>query len=138
MYRFVEHINFISEMYISKISFIIIMVFSCADNLRSHVEFNKCFLHSYMRKYPSHAFYFFSDLLEVLTLSLISYALEVSLYFSAHLVVMLMISNSSYFIASLTCPIISLTPVLTKLVCSQICLLLLIVLGICLIRRKED
>ena len=91
MYRFVEHINFILEMYISKISFIIIMVFSCADNLRSHVEFNKCFPHSYMQKYPSHAFYLFSDVLKVFSLTLISYALEVCLSLPTHVVVNLMI-----------------------------------------------
>ena len=82
---------------------------------------------------------FFSDVLEVFTVPLISYTLEVSLSLFSYLLyvfVKFMLSNLSDWTALLMCKIVLLTPDSTPLVLSRMCLLILIILSICLIRKK--
>ena len=46
--QFMERISFISEFYISKISFILLIVVSCAAHAHSYIGLNKCLPHSYI------------------------------------------------------------------------------------------
>ena len=103
-------ITSISDLYISKISLILLMFVFCAAYVRSNIEVQKNSPHSYIRTQPSRSFYLFSDVLKIFSSPLISYAPEVYLYLSTHVVVLLLISNFSFCIDLLTCTIVSLAP----------------------------
>ena len=81
MYWFMSCIFYISDLYILKMSFILLMVVSCAAHTRLKVEVQKRFcIHIYEHNHTI-SFYLFSDILEVLYLTLIRYALKVFLIY---------------------------------------------------------